>query len=334
VKAREYLSQNGQEWPKTQEYGKVLGVSENYLRNHYGTVKEFKRLVRESIPGFTAAPIPDPSVPIQELVDRLKADFSRGKAFHEALKWHEKKFSTNEPIGIGFIGDPHVDNPGTDWPLLDKHLELFERTPGLYGLNLGDTTDNWVGNLARLYAYSAVTKSQAIQLAEYVIKRVKWLGIIMGNHDLWSGADNPLEWIARSVHAATHEWEAKIRITFPNGWERRIWARHDFPGHSQFNPTHAQRKKQLWTGAAHVYAAGHRHEWAITHNEDGERGESILLRARGYKSIDSYATVKGYESQSSGSTVCVVFDPNNRTMNAFADLQEGAEFLTWKRARK
>jgi hypothetical protein len=308
----------------------AFGVSEHGIRNQFGSVREFQRLASD---GFVSAVLPDADPSVEELVSRLKADYSRLKAHHDALNWHEKKLATNQPIGIGFIGDPHVDNPGTDWNLLDAHLDIFEKTPGLYGLNLGDTTDNWVGNLARLYAHSRVSKKDAIRLAEYVIKRVKWLGIIMGNHDLWSGADNPLEWIAAKAHAATHEWEARIKLTFPSGWERKIWARHDFPGHSQYNGNHGLRKKQLWTGAAHVYAAGHRHEWGITHNEDGEKGQSLLIRARGYKTIDSYATVHGYEGQQAGSTVCVVLDPEKQTMNAFADLKEGAEFLTWKRSK-
>ena len=63
-----------------------------------------------------------------------------------------------------------------------------------------------------------------------------------------------------------------------------------------------------------------------------------LLRARGYKYIDQYAENLGYPSQQFAATVCAVIEPKAdspaRFVKCFADLAEGAEFLTWKLSRK
>ena len=63
-----------------------------------------------------------------------------------------------------------------------------------------------------------------------------------------------------------------------------------------------------------------------------------LLRARWYKYIDQYAENLGYPSQQFAATVCEVIEPRASSpaqfVKCFADLAEGAEFLTWKRGRK
>jgi hypothetical protein len=47
---------------------------------------------------------------------------------------------------------PHVDDNGCNWPLLKHHAELCRTTPGLYAINLGDSSNNWTDRLIKLYA--------------------------------------------------------------------------------------------------------------------------------------------------------------------------------------
>src|SRR3546814_1021767 len=49
-----------------------------------------------------------------------------------------------KPYGIIAFGDTHLDDDGANIPLLRQHLEIASR-PGVYGLNIGDSTNNWVG---------------------------------------------------------------------------------------------------------------------------------------------------------------------------------------------
>ena len=40
----------------------------------------------------------------------------------------------NKPIGVCFMGDPHIDNKGTNWPLLDQHIAILRDTEGMYAI--------------------------------------------------------------------------------------------------------------------------------------------------------------------------------------------------------
>jgi hypothetical protein len=58
--------------------------------------------------------------------------------------------------------------------------------------------------------------------------------------------------------------------------------------------------------------------------------------ARGYKFIDSYSDQLGYGSQKFGASITAIIDPSAegvRRIRCFPDLEEAAEFLTWKRSR-
>jgi hypothetical protein len=88
---------------------------------------------------------------------------------------------------------------------------------------------------------------------------------------------------------------------------------------------------------ADIFACGHKHEWAINESENANRDFVYhLIRARGYKFIDSYSDQLGYASQKYGATITAVIDPmadGVKRIRCFPDLEEAAEFLTWKRSR-
>ena len=62
-----------------------------------------------------------------------------------------------------------------------------------------------------------------------------------------------------------------------------------------------------------------------------------MCRARGFKDFDEYETVKGFEVQRLGHTITAVFEPDAVReadfIGFFAEPQEAAEFLTYKRGR-
>ena len=62
-----------------------------------------------------------------------------------------------------------------------------------------------------------------------------------------------------------------------------------------------------------------------------------MCRAKGSKDHGEYETVKGFEIQRLGHTITAVFDPNAITdtglISCFAEPEEAAEFLTYKRGR-
>ena len=126
---------------------------------------------------------------------------------------------------------------GRDLEQLELHAELTREVDGLYGVNLGDTTNNWVGRLARLYAEQGTTASEAWVLAEFGCARsfgCSWSAVIttpgLGPVTRSTGS------LSRCM--STTADAVRARLMFPNNEDLTIHARHTFPGHSQWNTTH------------------------------------------------------------------------------------------------
>lgn len=159
-------------------------------------------------------PSDEPSA--EQLIEVLKIAYARKEAHELARKLINITVPISGPIGIIHFGDPHVDDDGTDWAALERDIRLVQSTPGLYAANIGDTTNNWVGRLGHLYGQQSTTAKQAWILAEWFIKQLsgRWLYLIGGNHDAWSGEGDPLRWITSQVGAMYEATEARIGLTW------------------------------------------------------------------------------------------------------------------------
>lgn len=81
---------------------------------------------------------------------------------------------------------------------------------------------------------------------------------------------------------------------------------------------------------------GDKHNWAIAQWEQAEQSNTpLMVRVRGYKHHDDYARRLGKYEQQEGQSVLVVLNPEARAMAsramAFADVEAGADYLTWLR---
>lgn len=281
--------------------------------------------------------LPSSELPPEELIEQACKRFSTHLAAREARRWFEIKVKSNQPIGVCFMGDPHIDNNGCNWPLLREHIRILEDTPGMYAVGIGDLTDNWVGRLVRLYADQEMSKKQAWKLAAYLLKgtKIRWLCHLLGNHDSWNDGAYLIK--ANSPIVPVEDWQSRFQLVFPNGQRVRIHAAHDFPGNSIWNPQHGPQKAAMLLEQADIYACGHRHTWAVNEGENAQRNFIYwLVRTRGYKFIDSYSDQLGYGSQRYGASVTAIIDPPGdgpKRIRCFPDLEEAAEFLKFKRAR-
>jgi hypothetical protein len=133
--------------------------------------------------GFEFTPLPEDDIPVEQLIEHRKRQFQHKKAHEEAAKLIPVRIKIPGPIGILHFGDPHVDDDGCDLEAIERHTQLVRDTKGLFAVNVGDTTNNWVGRLARLYGEQATSAAQAWRLAEWFIQRCDWLYMIGGNHD-------------------------------------------------------------------------------------------------------------------------------------------------------
>lgn len=121
---------------------------------------------------------------VHALIQERLRKFEHLRSQQEASKIIRIRVKDDLPIGIGWFGDPHVDDDGTDLDLLFRHAELFDgRTPGLVAACVGDVWNNWVGRLTRLWAEQSTSAAEARALVTEFMRLVDWLIFIKGNHD-------------------------------------------------------------------------------------------------------------------------------------------------------
>jgi hypothetical protein len=288
---------------------------------------------------YEFTPLPDDDVPIEELIAQRKRKFQHKREHEEASKLIPIKVKMAGAIGILHFGDPHVDDDGCDIEAIERHTDLVNRTEGLFAANVGDTTNNWCGRLARLYADQTTSAAQAWKIAEWFIRRCDWLYMIGGNHDLWSGSSDPLRWIAKQQDALYKSSEARLALRFPNGLEVRVNARHDHSGSSIWNPAHGPMKAALMGTRDHLYVAGHKHESAYSVLKDAISGITMhACKVASYKIYDRYAKERGFRDNCLSPCALTTINPalpadHPDLVKVWWDPEEGADYLTFLRRR-
>ncbi len=325
----------------------ALGLDRSTFQNR------LKRAIEQFGPVAPAVELPElppDDIPTDKIIERMCERFAVRHKRHRAEKWFPVKVNIDGPIGLTFFGDPHVDDDGCNWPLLRHHCELHGRTPALFGVNIGDTTNNWTGRLQRLFAHQETSQATAYKLAKWLLfeSGIDWLIWLLGNHDMWNdGAEVFRQMSAQIVEMKREpwpdapkqsEWQARFKLVFPNDRECRIWAAHNFPGYSQWNAMHGLLKAAKMKAPAHIFAAGHHHNWGLVQEESAAREFVFnLVRSRGYKFIDHHAEMLGHDPQQEGASVTAIIDPDSRTesgfVTCFADMDEAVDYLEFKRRK-
>jgi hypothetical protein len=289
---------------------------------------------------FEAPELPSELPTASELLERRRKQFSRKKDAVGARSLIPIRVTCGGPIGIMHMGDPHVDDDGTDIDLLQLHVALVNKTDGLFAGNVGDYSNNWVGRLARLYGQQSLSAAEAWVLVEWLVRAVRWIYLVGGNHDCWSGAGDPIQWMARQARVQYQAHGMRLGVTFPNKRVIRVNARHDFGGHSQWNTAHGPAKAAQLGWRDHILSCGHLHISGYNVLRDPASGLiSHALRVGSYKTFDRYAEEKGLPNQTFMVAPVTVIRPqfaddDNRLITVFFEPETAAEFLTWLRKRK
>lgn len=319
---------------------RALGIPRTTL-NHRLKLAEEQSFQPNHQKPFTTVVLPDEDISPEELVEERIAQFERRSEAHTARQLIPIQILTPGPIGITHLGDPHIDDDGTDIKLIKEHVEIINKTEGMFGANLGDLSNNWIGRLQRLWAEQSTSARQAWKLTEWLVRSVDWLYLVGGNHDLFSGAGDPIQWMARHITGIHEPWGARIGLNFPNGKQVRVNARHDFVGHSMWNPGHGPMKAIQAGWRDHILTCGHKHTSFIGGPmKDPATGLlSWAIRCGGYKVMDRYQRELGLPDQNSFPAAVTIIDPNyadddTRLITVIPSVHEGAEFLSWKRSRK
>lgn len=287
--------------------------------------------------GFLIDKPPAALRPVEELIEQRKRQYAQRAKHEQGRRLINVTIGIDGPVGILHFGDPHVDDNGTDLSLLEQHTAIVNRTDGMFGANVGDTTNNWVGRLARLYGEQSTSAAEAWQLAEWFLNRVNWLYVIGGNHDCWSGAGDPVQWILKQQDALYQSSEVRLNLKFPNRREVRVNAHHDFPGHSMWNAAHGSSKAAQMGFRDHILINGHRHTSGYNKVKCPSTGIiSHCLQVASYKIYDRYSREKGFRDQHISPCVVTIIDPYASEVSlvqVFDEPGEAAEFLTFKRRK-
>lgn len=318
---------------------KMLGISRATLQHR---LSEANRLnIQPDAPEFEAAQVPDDLPPVSELIEIRKQQYARLHQNRIARKLIDIKINLDGPIGITHFGDPHVDDDGCDIELLEKDMRVVKKTKGMFGANLGDLQNNWIGRIAHLWAQQSTSAAQAWQLVEWHVNYLQWLYLVGGNHDAWAGNGDPLNWIMRQQPGVFGYNGTRINLVFPNGKTVRVNARHDFVGHSMWNPAHGPMKAVQGGWRDHILTCGHKHTSFIAGPmKDPASGLlSWAIRCAGYKTHDRYADEKGLPDQNAFAACVTIIDPqygddDPRLTTVLADVEEGADYLKFKRSKK
>ena len=323
-----------EELDSKREVARQLDMSES-------KVHRLLKVVSENVNEMVELPeFPDDDIPAEEILNHHEERFQKRLRHEESLKWFNVKIKDKKPVGITFVGDPHLGSNSCNVPLLRSDVDIMSNTDGVYCVNLGDTADNWsYGNLVRLYADNDVSRKTERRLARWFLQEagVPWIVWLMGNHDAMAG-EFPTYLKTLNAHQIPMlDWRAKFKLTFPNEREVRIDASHNHKGTSIYNRLHGQKRAALWNENADIYVAGHHHNWAMTQEELDDGRVVCLARARGYKWTDDFTVRHGFHDNVQGASIMFVIDASEESLTKrikpFSDLEEGAEYLTWKRSR-
>ena len=319
---------------------RLLGINRSTFESRIANARNRFKINAEKPAAIDLPTFPDDDIPVDEILDTMERRFTKRAEAAAARRWFTVRVQTDQPIGLCFVGDPHIDSNGCNISLLRRDIELMTQA-GMFSVNLGDTTDgDWPGRLMKLHAQSDQSITTARRLAEWFLNDtgLRWLAVLIGNHDAWGeGAEILRRMNVQQIPML--DWSAHWKVKFSNDRECKIICAHDFPGHSMWNSLHSNQRAATTTTDAHIYASGHKHNWAI-HQEENAHREFVywLVRARGYKFIDEYADRLGHAAQQHGATVCAVIDPQAdseaKFVTCFADLAEAADYLKWKRSRE
>lgn len=315
---------------------RAMGLPRNTLADRYGR----RDMVQtEPPPDFEVEPLPEELPTADELIKRRLEQFAKRDAREKATTLIKIKVRLDGPIGITHFGDPHVNDDGSDMPALQSDVAIVKKTPGLFGANIGDFNNNWVGRLAALYGKQSIKEAEAWVLVEWLIGALDWLYLIGGNHDAWNGAGSVLKWFATQGGKLFRRDGARLGLTFPNGREVRINARHEWPGRSQWNPAHGEAKSAMMGAKDHIIIGGHTHTCGQNTVFDSTTGIiSHCLQVGSYKVHDDYSKQMGFRNGNFAPSVTTIIDPAAKDetdlVQPFWNTERAADYLTWARRKK
>lgn len=312
-----------------------FGISEAAIRRFVGRVEEASKELELELPGGKQSS----NIDVDDLISRRIKEFNVKKGNYDREKLLPVRVRMDGPIGLGLMGDPHVDDDGTDLEQLFDHVGLFDGSnEGLYAGCIGDVANNWVGGLARLWSEQSTSAEESRAIVSEFLTRVNWMFYIHGNHDMWNNGNNLINSILSHNALIRKDTRVRLQLRLPNGRDVRLYAVHGFPGKSMWSEVYGAAKKAQLDGTHHIYAAGHIHTSGYAHGwHEGNELMWHAVQIASYKKIDRYAEELNLDPKDLYNCPVALIDPYASSQINFIrwefDPHEGAERLAWMRKR-
>ena len=300
--------------------------------------KTLKPKIVEDSP-FRVADRDPEMMPVEDIISFRQKAYKQKKKSKESRRLVDININVDGPIGIAHFGDPHVDDDGTDLSQIIMYMDTINDTEGMFAGNLGDIQNNWVGRLSALYGQQSTSAKESWKLTEYFVNKLNWLYLVAGNHDVWSGDGDPLEFIMRDHKGLYERWGARMKLIFPNGKEIRINARHTFKGNSMWNTAHGVAKAAQMGWKDHVLTCGHTHVSGYQVLKDPASGLiSHALQVASFKIMDNYADKLGLDDKNIFNCPVTIIDPryeddDNRLITTIFNPEVASEYLKYLRSK-
>lgn len=316
--------------------GSIRGA-ERALRKAGVQISE--RTIRRRLKDYEVSNVPE--LDVSELIERRSQRYEVVKKQTEAAAHRRVYLRSNKPIGIGFQGDGHLDDDGTDVGLFFEHAELFNGTnDGLYLGFMGDIWNNWIGRLTKLWGNQTSNFEEALALVEHYCTNTDFLFFLLGNHDLWGGKEDILQYMIRAASTCdiVAKHQQKVTLVFPNKKEVTIYARHKFPGNSMWMTQFGQLKTAQLDGTADIYVGGDKHVSGYSNGvHPGTQRMFHAIQVASYKRIDEYPIELGLLPRDLYNCPVAIIDPAKDDLNMIRwefDPFEAVERVQWERSRR
>lgn len=282
----------------------------------------------------TAAADDDPEEDWESAWKKSEDDSARRIARAAKLTQLVTRFEEKKPVAVAFVSDQHVA-PGTpvDFRRMREDAELIAATEGLYAVLGGDAVDNHIRILPAMLASRSQPEDQWHLFNYYLeIFADKVLAMVAGNHDLWTnqvaGVD-VLRMIADRQKVRYSQSEAYLALDVA-GVPYKIGVRHQYRMNSSFNQTHSVKQwMRLGEEEFDVGCVCHHHE--ASQESFLYRGKHrVAIRPGSYQVTSAYSAQYGW-NRSVPLCPTVIFFPGERRLQAFFDVRDAAEALTWLR---
>jgi hypothetical protein len=111
------------EFPNMADAAQSLGIPRTTLQSR---IREAQARIQSDARNYDVPPLPTDDLPTEEIVEHLTTRFKRRMEAKNARKWIPVNMRSDAPIGLLWLGDPHIDDNFCDWPTLRRHIAVIQ----------------------------------------------------------------------------------------------------------------------------------------------------------------------------------------------------------------